>query len=95
MNLFAVYRGQVLEVDELLHIAMKNLFPELDLPSAYRDMDAWILQAPKSKRPRDQRKFVINWLRRNKRRENAAEYVVSDGVRCRVTAADRRTGRVR
>jgi len=95
MNLFTVYRGEVLEVDELLHWAMQRLIPEVDLPSSYRDMDAWILQAPKSKRPRDQRKFIINWLRRGKSKEATAEYVVSDGVRCRITAADRRVGRVR
>lgn len=108
VNLFNIYHGELLEVDELLHMAMRRLFPEVDLPSAYRDMDAWILQAPKSKRPRDQRKFVINWLRRGKRKEIGAEYKETDGVRCRVnprnetvidgakcriTSADRRTGR--
>ena len=92
MNLFNVYHGEILEVDELLHAAMRRLFPEVDLPSAYRDMDAWIVQAPKSKRPKNQRKFVINWLRRGKRYELSRpdEEIMVDGARCRVTSAYRR-----
>ena len=109
MNLFNVYRGEVLEVDELTHAALRKLFPEVDLQSAYRDADAWIFAAPKSKRPRNHRRFIVNWMRRAKKfdagkvdmyvdgvkcRVRKEEYVLVDGAKCRVTSADRRTGRV-
>jgi hypothetical protein len=94
MNLFNVYHGEVLEVDELTHLALRNLFPEVDLQSAYRDADAWIFAAPKSSRPRNHRRFIVNWLRNAKRFEKDAEYVLDGGVQCKVTSSDRRTGRV-
>jgi hypothetical protein len=94
LNLFNVYHGEILEVDELTHGALRRLFPEVDLQSEYRNADAWIFAAPKSKRPRNHRSFIVNWMRKAKRQEAGAEYVLSDGVKCRVTSADRRTGRV-
>jgi hypothetical protein len=94
MNLFNIYHGEFLEIDEPTHISLRGLFPEVDLQSAYRDADAWIFAAAKSRRPRNHRRFIVNWLKNAKRFERNAEYVLADGVVCKVTASDRRTGRI-
>lgn len=84
MNLFNIYHGEILEVDEMTHAVLRKLFPEVDLQSAYRDADAWIFAAPKSKRPRNHRRFIVNWMRRAKKFDSGKETIYQDGVRCRV-----------
>ena len=84
MNLFMAYRGEVLEIDEETNSILAFLFPEVDRPSAYRDADAYLWAAPKSKRPRNHRRFIVNWLRRAKKFDAGKVTVYQDGVRCRV-----------
>jgi hypothetical protein len=95
MNLFNVYRGEILEIDELTHLALGKMFPEVDRPSEYRSIDAWLWANPRRRPKSNIRKFIVTWFSRCKRKEEGAEYVLSDGVKCRVTSADRRAGRVR
>ena len=91
MNLFPIYRGRMVEIGPETHALLKDRFPELDLHSEYRALDAWLIANPR-KLPTLRR--IVNWMLKARRIERQYEHVISDGVRCRVTAADRRTGRV-
>jgi len=94
MSLFGSYwKGDVLDVSDELRDYCAFHWPEVDLPSEFRSIDGWLVANPR-RRPRNMKRFIANWMQRRKRFEEKAECVISDGVRCRVTAADRRTGRV-
>lgn len=68
MELFEdAYSGEMLRVSWGTHERMKRLFPELDLPSYYRAMDAHLQACPRSRYPRKIRSFLI----RNAKRETA------------------------
>jgi hypothetical protein len=90
MNLFPVFRGRMVEIGPETHGLLKERFPELDLQSEYRALDMWLIANPR-KLPTLRR--IVNWMLKARRLEAKAEYVMSDGVRCRVTAADCRRGR--
>jgi len=87
------YHGEFLLISELQHEWLATRFPEVDLYSNYREMDSWLAANPRRRPKRNMDAFIHRWLARQKRREESAEYVVSDGVRVRLTAADYRTGR--
>jgi hypothetical protein len=87
------FHGEHLLIDDLQHEWLATRFPEVDLYSNYREMDSWLACNPR-RRPKNIERFIHRWMAKQKRREVNADYVLSDGVRCRVTAADRRTGRV-
>jgi len=91
MNLFPVFRGRMVEIGPETHAFLKEHYPELDLRSEYLSIDAWLWAHP---RRLPTRRFLVNWMNKARRLEAKAEYVMSDGVRCRVTAADRGRGRV-
>jgi len=65
-ELFPAYSGEMLTVSDATHARMKRLFPEVDLASFYRTMDAYLLGCPKSRYPRNIRKFLITNARREK-----------------------------
>ena len=59
------YTGRCLSVSYETDFVLRQLFPELEpLAPYYRDMDAWLYNAPRSKRPRNIRRFATNWLRK-------------------------------
>lgn len=60
------YSGEKLSVSDETHARLRRLFPEIDLPSFYRTMDAYLLDCPKSRYPRNIRKFLITCARREK-----------------------------
>jgi hypothetical protein len=77
------------------HELLAELFPEVDRPSEYREADAWLLCCAPSRRPRNVRRFLFNWFKRTKHREAGSQYVIEDGVTCKVRASDYRSGRIR
>jgi len=91
MNLFPAYRGQVLEVSHEENAMLAESFPEVDRPSEYRSADAWLWANPR-RRPKNYRRFLVNWFSRQKRREIARpeDEAVIDGARVRLTSAERR-----
>jgi hypothetical protein len=96
VNLFEdAWSGRQLIVSMETHELLAELFPEVDRPSTYRDADSWLLTCAPSRRPRNVKRFLVTWFRRQKRFDAKATYVVEDGVRCKLTAADYRSGRVR
>lgn len=95
-RLFAdAWSGRQLIVSMETHDLLAELFPEVDRPSSYRDADSWLLTCAPSRRPRNVRRFLVSWFRRQKRFERGAQYVVEDGVRCKLRQSDFNTGRVR
>lgn len=58
----------------LLHVSMKTdellatLFPEVDRPSTYREVDAWLWANPKRRPKSNIRRFLVNWMQKEKRR---------------------------
>jgi hypothetical protein len=67
-ELFSAYSGEVLTVSCETDGRIATLFPELDRPSMYRDADSWLLTCPKSRWPRNRRRFLLTWARREKTR---------------------------
>jgi hypothetical protein len=95
MNLFEdAYSGRQLIVSRATHELLAELFPEVDRPSTYRDADSWLVTCAPSRRPRNVKRFLVTWFRRQKRFEAGTRYITEDGVRCKVTEADYRTGRI-
>jgi hypothetical protein len=94
-NLFEdAWSGRQLIVSMETHELLAELFPEVDRPSTYRDADSWLVTCSPSRRPRNVKRFLLNWFRRAKRFEAGNQYVTEDGVRCKVTQADYKTGRI-
>ena len=59
------YKGRCLDVSFETDFALRQLFPDLEpLNIYYRDADAWIWNAPSSRRPKNVRRFLTNWLRK-------------------------------
>jgi hypothetical protein len=87
------FHGEHLLIDDLQHEWLATRWPEVDLYSNYREMDSWLAANPR-KRPTNFPRFIHRWMAKQKRREAGSEYIYTDGVRCRISAADRRTGRV-
>jgi len=74
-NLFELdaYVGRQLTVCDATHIEICELFPEVDVYPTYRDADSWLLACPARKRPKNVKRFLLNWFRKEKRalaREN-------------------------
>jgi hypothetical protein len=68
MSLFEdAYTGRALIVCADTHELMKELFPELDAHSEYRDADSWLVACPRRKVPRNTKRFLLNWFRKSKR----------------------------
>ena len=91
------FHGEHLLIDDLQDEWLACRWPEVDRCSQYREMDSWLACNPR-RRPKNiggMERFIHRWMSKQKHQDANAEYVVSDGVRCRVTAADRRAGRVR
>lgn len=65
-SLFPAFRGELLEVSQETYARLKQWFPEVDLPSCFRDADAWLWQAPTRRKPRNVRRFLVNWVKRAK-----------------------------
>ncbi len=72
-ELLLAYSGVVLEVSLETDSKLTSLFPDLDLRAEYRLADAWLWQAAKCRRPRNARKFLINWCRKAQRQQNPSE----------------------
>ena len=72
MSLFMAYRGEAIEVDQELNHILAQLFPEVDRPSEYRSADAWVWANPR-RRPKNMKRFLVNWFKRRKRFEIAIE----------------------
>ena len=87
------FHGEHLAIDDLQDVLLANWFPEVDRHSQYREIDSWLDANPR-RRPRNMKRFLHTWFAKQKRKESFAEYIETDGTRCRITAADRRTGRV-
>ena len=68
MDLFDAYSGEALTVSLSTDAVLRRLFPEVDRPSAYREADAWLLTCPKSHKPRNCKRFMLNWFKREKTR---------------------------
>lgn len=70
MNLFGdAYSGEILVVSDETDAQIGRLFPEVDRFSEYRGMDSWLLTVSARKRPRNVKRFVLNWCRRAARQE--------------------------
>ena len=69
MNLFEMdaYVGRELTVSDATHIEICELFPEVDVYPTYRDADSWLLACPARKRPKNVKRFLLNWFRKEKR----------------------------
>lgn len=65
-NLFPIYRGRKMEIGPETHAFLQEHYPEVDLHSEYRSMDAWLFAHP---RRLPTKRFLVNWLNRRKRFE--------------------------
>jgi hypothetical protein len=64
-NLFPdAYNGRTLDVSAETDSILRELFPECDLPGIYRLCDAWILTCAPSRRPRNLKRFLVNWCKK-------------------------------
>ena len=90
-DLFSAYAGEVLSVSYATDAFLRAHFPEVDASSSYRTADAYLLQCPKSKRPRNPRRFLINWFGSEKicTLKNAAAWQRKDEAVRRELAAGR------
>ena len=68
MNLFGdAWSGRYLDVSHETHEFLAEHFPEVDLASAYREADAWLFHMPAKRRPRNLKRFLVNWLKKEKK----------------------------
>ena len=101
------FHGEHLAIDELTDVLIAHWFPEVDRTSEYRSIDSWLHANPR-RRPKNLPRFLHNWFMKCKRadagkvtvyqdgvrcRVNPRNETVIDGAKCRITGADRRTGR--
>lgn len=71
----SAFDGRVLHVSQETHAYLQETYPELDLPSSYRSMDAWLFANPLHRpRQRGIRRFIVNWLNKEKRYKARAEH---------------------
>jgi hypothetical protein len=72
------FNGVCLDVSFKTDFILRQLFPDLEpLSIYYRDADSWLYNAPPSKRPRNIRRFLTNWLRKEAKallRESRRDY---------------------
>jgi hypothetical protein len=78
-DLIDAYRGAVLDVSLETDALLRKLYPEVDRQSAYRDADGWLVTCPRSRWPRNTRRFLINWLKREKRIGKGTEQELNIG----------------
>ena len=58
------YSGKCLDVSPKTDAEIDFLFPEIDRMSEYRYADAWLLTCPRSKAPRNIKRFLLNWFKK-------------------------------
>lgn len=63
-DLFNYYEGFALVVSETTHAQLCEMFSELDLRSMYRDADSWLLTCAPKRKPRNYKRFLLNWARK-------------------------------
>jgi hypothetical protein len=62
------YDGTLLHVSLPTDELLANLFPEVDRPSIYREVDAWLWANPRRRPKSNIRRFLVNWMQKEKRR---------------------------
>jgi hypothetical protein len=80
MDLFTAYRGHVLDVSLETDALLRKLYPEVDRQSAYRDADGWLVTCPRSRWPRNTRRFLINFFKNEKRIGKGTEQEIHVGA---------------
>jgi hypothetical protein len=68
-NLFEMnaYEGRELRVSDATHIEICELFPEIDVYPTYRDAESWINTCSPRRRPKNIKRFLMSWFRKEKR----------------------------
>ena len=64
------YQGVMLDVTMDIHAVICRLFPDLAIAHEYRAADSWLVACPPRKRPRNCKRFLLNWFRRSANREH-------------------------
>lgn len=62
------YIGRVLAVSAETDAILRELFPEVDISGEYREADGWLLTHNRKTWPRNRRRFLVNWMKKSKRR---------------------------
>lgn len=62
------YSGYYLDVTQETHAQICRLFPDLAIAHEYRAADSWLLTCPRSRLPKNHKRFLINWMRRSANR---------------------------
>ena len=73
-ELFLAFSGRWLDVTESTFRYLAQAFPEIHLPSTFREADAWCWANPR-RRPRNVRRFLVAWVLREKRNLPLSEAV--------------------
>ena len=75
--------GVEYQIDYRFYTAIRDLYPELDIDSQIRSMQAWCLAAPEAKRktPRGVQRFVVNWLNGSKNKLMAESAKAVAGIK--------------
>ena len=69
MNLFEdAYRGRILGVSAETHAVLRELFPEVDTHGTYRDADSWLVTCAPKRRPKNCKRFLVNWFKRERQK---------------------------
>ena len=88
-ELFAdAYSGEVLSVSYTTDAIIRQSFPHIDVQACYKAADAYLLDCPKSRWPRNRRRFLINWAKR----EQACTLRNAEAWRLRQEAYEREIG---
>lgn len=66
--IFPVYSGRKMQIGPETHAFLAEHFPEVDLASEYRSIDAWLWSHPKRL---PTRRFLVSWMKRAKQFEIA------------------------
>jgi hypothetical protein len=59
-----VYVGYAMSVSPETDAVIGKLFPRLSRRDVYRAADAYLIDCPPSRKPKNYRKFLINWAKR-------------------------------
>ena len=62
------YQGLQLSVSAKTDAEIRFLYPELDVHGIYRDADSWLLTCAPKRRPKNVKRFLVNWMKRERQK---------------------------
>lgn len=68
-DLFNAFSGSCLDVSLETDQVLRESYSQLDLDVIYRDVNAYLWHCAPSRRPKNVRRFLINWCRKDARQK--------------------------